>query len=163
MAANAEYQKQSALLKKRNKAYNEFCEQNDLKKRSERIAIAKWDRSQAEKARAAARKAEKSVAKSENGDKITTRRSDIQFFANKSIQKQSGRALKKSMKSWESRMEEHIMWLSNPKLHDRHWDEKTPQHQVGLLKHWQHEIETFRENIKEAKTELKKRGDYDDV
>lgn len=67
------------------------------------------------------------------------------------------------MKSWESRMEEHIMWLSSPKLHDRHWDEKTPQHQACLLKHWQHEIETFRENIKEAKTELKKRGDYDDV
>ena len=157
------YQKEAALLRKRNKSYNDFCEENGLKRKSERITIAQWDREQAAKARAAARKAEKSVAKSENGDKITTRQSNIQFFANKSIQKQSSRALKKSMKSWESRMEEHIMWLSNPKLHDRHWDEKTPQHQVGLLKHWQHEIETFRENIKEAKTELKKRGDYDDV
>lgn len=52
-----EYQKASALLQKRNKAYNDFCEENDLKKLNERITIAKWDRSQAAKARAAAKKA----------------------------------------------------------------------------------------------------------
>lgn len=52
-----EYQKASALLQKRNKAYNDFCEENNLKKLNERIAIAKWDRSQAAKARAAAKKA----------------------------------------------------------------------------------------------------------
>ena len=62
----AEYQKQAALLQKRNSAYNKFCEGNDLKKLNERITIAKWDRQQAAEARAAARKAEKSVAKSEN-------------------------------------------------------------------------------------------------
>jgi hypothetical protein len=51
-----EYQKKATLLQKRNKAYNEFCEQNDLKKLNERITIAKWDRKQAAQARAAARK-----------------------------------------------------------------------------------------------------------
>lgn len=51
--ANALYQKAAALLKKRNKAYNDFCEENGLKKRNERITIAKWDRAQAAKARAA--------------------------------------------------------------------------------------------------------------
>ena len=59
----AEYQKQAALLQKRNSAYNQFCEDNDLKKLNERITIAKWDRKQAAQARAAARKAEKSVEK----------------------------------------------------------------------------------------------------
>jgi len=54
--AEAEYQKQAALLLKRNRAYNEFCEENNLKKLHERITIAKWDRSQAAKARAAAKK-----------------------------------------------------------------------------------------------------------
>ena len=72
VAANAEYQKQSALLKKRNEAYNEFCEQNDLKKRSERIAIAKWDRSQAAKARAAARRHEKELEKQETFDRMVS-------------------------------------------------------------------------------------------
>lgn len=54
--AEAEYQKQATLLQKRNKAYNDFCEENGLKRKSERITIAKWDREQAAKARAAARK-----------------------------------------------------------------------------------------------------------
>lgn len=54
--AEAAYQRQAALLQKRNEAYNDFCEENNLKKLNERITIAKWDRSQAAKARAAAKK-----------------------------------------------------------------------------------------------------------
>ena len=156
--AEKAYQKQAALLQKRNQAYNQFCEDNNLKKLNERITIAKWDRSQAAKARAAAKKVQKSVAKySESG--TIKKKIDIQFFANKSIQKQSSRSLKKSMASWQDRMAEHTLWLSNPRLHDSHWDEKTPQHQAGLLRHWQHEIDTFKNNLKDAETELKKRGD----
>lgn len=55
----AEYQKKAALLQKQNEAYNDFCESTGLKKQHERIHIAKWDRSQAAKARAAARKYQK--------------------------------------------------------------------------------------------------------
>lgn len=51
-----EYQRKSALLARQNAAYNQFCESNNLRKRSDRIAIAKWDRTQAAKARAAAKK-----------------------------------------------------------------------------------------------------------
>ena len=102
------------------------------------------------------------VENSENGDIITTKGIGIQFFANKSIQKQSDRELRKSMSSWKSRLAEHTAWLSNPKLHDQYWDEKTPRHKAGLLKHWQHEIENFKNNLKEAEDELKKRGNYDD-
>ena len=53
-----EYQKSAALLQRQNKAYNEFCEENGLKKLQERLTIAKWDRSQAAKARAAAKRYE---------------------------------------------------------------------------------------------------------
>ena len=60
-AVETAYQKAAALLQKRNKAYNDFCEENNLKKLNERIAIAKWDRSQAAKARAAAAKREKNL------------------------------------------------------------------------------------------------------
>lgn len=52
----AEYQRKAALLQRQNKAYNQFCEETGLKKQHERIHIAKWDRSQAAKARAAAKK-----------------------------------------------------------------------------------------------------------
>ena len=51
-----EYQRKSALLQRQNQAYNQFCDDNGMKKQHERIHIAKWDRSQAAKARAAAKK-----------------------------------------------------------------------------------------------------------
>lgn len=50
------YQRKSALLSKQNQAYTDYCEQNGMKKLNDRIAIAKWDRKQAAKARGAAQK-----------------------------------------------------------------------------------------------------------
>lgn len=54
--AEEKYQRKAALLQKQNAAYNQYCKDNNLKKQSERISIAKWDRSQAAQARAAAKK-----------------------------------------------------------------------------------------------------------
>ena len=51
-----EYQKKATLLQKQNKAYNDFCKEKGVPTRADRISIAKWDRSQAAQARAAARK-----------------------------------------------------------------------------------------------------------
>lgn len=51
-----QYERTAALLQRQNAAYNAYCEDKDLKKRSDRISIAKWDRSEAAKARAAAKK-----------------------------------------------------------------------------------------------------------
>lgn len=51
-----EYQKKASLLMKQNTAYNEFCESNNLKRRSDRISIAQWDRKQAAQARGAAQR-----------------------------------------------------------------------------------------------------------
>lgn len=50
------YERKADLLQKQNAAYNQYCEENNLKKRSDRISIAKWDRSQAAKARSAAKR-----------------------------------------------------------------------------------------------------------
>ena len=72
------YQKKAQLLQKQNSAYNEYCKENGLKKRSERITIAKWDRKQAAAARAAAKKSEKGIASGAKRDKM-----DLQFFAKK--------------------------------------------------------------------------------
>lgn len=55
-ALEEKYLRKAALLQKQNAAYNQYCKDNDLKKRSDRISIAKWDRSQAAKARAAAKR-----------------------------------------------------------------------------------------------------------
>lgn len=50
------YQRKSALLQKQNKAYNDFCEQNDLKRLADRLEAAQWNREQASKARGAAQR-----------------------------------------------------------------------------------------------------------
>lgn len=52
------YQKKAALLKKQNEAYNNFCEENNLKRLSDRLQVARWDRQQAAKARGAAQRYE---------------------------------------------------------------------------------------------------------
>ena len=48
--------RKSYLLSRQNKAYNDFCVQNGLRKQSERLQIARWQREQAAKARGAARR-----------------------------------------------------------------------------------------------------------
>ncbi len=48
------YERTAALLRRQNDVYNKFCEENNLKRRHDRLAIARWNRSQAAKARAAA-------------------------------------------------------------------------------------------------------------
>ncbi len=52
-----EYNKAALKLQNYNKAYTAFCEANNLTKLNDRISIAKWTRSEAAKATAAARKA----------------------------------------------------------------------------------------------------------
>lgn len=52
----AAYQKKAELLQRQNKAYNDFCAENDLKRVDERLAVAGWNRKQAASATAAARK-----------------------------------------------------------------------------------------------------------
>lgn len=51
-----EYGKEALKLQNYNKAYNAFCNTNSLKKLSDRISVAKWNRSEAAKATAAVRK-----------------------------------------------------------------------------------------------------------
>lgn len=54
-----EYGKAARLLQKQNAAYNDFCDKNNLKRLSDRVSVAKWTRSEAAKATAAARKLNK--------------------------------------------------------------------------------------------------------
>lgn len=51
-----ELNRKSYLLQRQNKAYNEFCKANDLRTQQERLQIARWNREQAAKSRAAAKR-----------------------------------------------------------------------------------------------------------
>ena len=48
--------RKSYTLSKQNKAYKQFCKDNNLKEYAERLKVAKWDRQQAAKAEGAARR-----------------------------------------------------------------------------------------------------------
>ncbi len=48
--------RKSYLLSKQNRAYSEFCKENNLRPLNERLQIARWNREQAAKARGAARR-----------------------------------------------------------------------------------------------------------
>lgn len=50
------YQRKSALLQKQNRVYNDFCEENNLKRLADRLEVAKWNREQAARARGAAQR-----------------------------------------------------------------------------------------------------------
>lgn len=55
------YERKAYLLRKQNKAYNDFCKEHNLKKLSERIKIAQWDRQEAARATAAAQRRKKEL------------------------------------------------------------------------------------------------------
>lgn len=55
--------RKSYLLQRQNKAYNEFCKENDLRTQQERLQIARWNREQASKARGAAKRYENAKGK----------------------------------------------------------------------------------------------------
>lgn len=54
-----QYQKKAFLLQKQNKAYNDFCAENNLRRLDDRVSIAQWDRKQASAARGAAMREKK--------------------------------------------------------------------------------------------------------
>ena len=55
------YRNKAALLKRQNEQYNEFCRENGMKRLDDRLKIAEWNRSEAARASAAAREAERAV------------------------------------------------------------------------------------------------------
>lgn len=58
-----ELDRKSYLLQRQNKAYNEFCKENDLRTQQERLQIARWNREKAAKARGAAKRHENAKGK----------------------------------------------------------------------------------------------------
>ena len=91
------------------------------------------------------------------GGKRDVEKVDFQFFANKGIKKQNNRELNKSILSWEANIKKHRAKIENPAKYDAEWHKKTKQQQAGLIRHWEKEIKTSEENVKEAKEELKRR------
>ena len=106
----------------------------------------------------------KSVAKpvsdgiiKKNEDKL---KMNLQLFAESDIKNQESGSLKRAIRKYEKRIEEHESYLENPKAHCSDWDTKMTCEQEGLKRHWKKEIRNFNQAIQDRIDELKERGDY---
>lgn len=99
----------------------------------------------------------KSVILSAKNTKLNT---NIQFFAEKDLARQSTASLKKGIKSLEERIAVHKQKIEHPEVYAERWAEMDERAKKGTLRHWKKEIEDFQESIENRKNELKKRGDF---
>ncbi len=83
---------------------------------------------------------------------------NMQFFANKNIPKMTDNELKKSIRSWQQRIDEHKAYINNPITHCDNWEIFDERYQFGLIRHWEHEIKTMQADIDAAIKELERRG-----
>ena len=94
--------------------------------------------------------------------KGSTLKMDLQFFAEKDIKNQQSGSLKREIRKYQERIEEHEAKIKNPKEIYPEWDTYDPRYQEGLKRHWNKEIRNFKQSIQDRVDELKERGDYDE-
>lgn len=107
-----------------------------------------------------------SIAKSSDSGIIKrkggTLKLDLQFFAEKDIKNQQSGSLKRAIRKYQARIEEHEAKIKKPKEIYPEWDTYDPRYQDGLKRHWNKEIRNFKQSIQDRVDELKERGDYDE-
>lgn len=87
---------------------------------------------------------------------------DLQFFSEKDIENQESGSLKRAIRKYRLRIDEHRDKIQNPQKYVSNWDLLDEKRQTGLIKHWNKEIRNFEQSISDRIEELKKRGDYDE-
>jgi len=83
---------------------------------------------------------------------------DLQLFAEKNLENQTSNQLRKGIRTFQKRIEEHWAKINNPLAsYPDFYDE--PDKQEGRIGHWLHEIKNFNESIQNRVDELEKRGE----
>ena len=82
---------------------------------------------------------------------------NLQFFAEKGIDKQSNQNLRKGIKSLQMRVSEHLEKIQNPRSVYDDWDDVPDVVRQGRINHWKKEIDKFNEGIKNRQKELNRR------
>ena len=104
-------------------------------------------------------KGKKSVSKRDADEPGKLLRISLQFFAEKDLSLQSPSNLRKGIRQLEKKIQEHENNLADPKIKWKDWDSFSEERKAGELRHWQKEIENFKESINNRYDELKKRGE----
>ncbi len=78
------------------------------------------------------------------------------------LYRQDSSSLKRSIRKYQKRIDEHNDKISNPQKYVSNWESLDDRNKEGLLKHWKKEINNFSDSIQRREDELKRRGDYDE-
>ena len=84
---------------------------------------------------------------------------NLQLFAERDLANQTSNQLRKGIRSFKKRIEEHWAKIENPAKYCDDWNSYDNEHREGLIWHWQHEIRNFTRCIDDRIDELKKRGE----
>lgn len=101
----------------------------------------------------------KSLAKTGKSSKI---KANLQYFAEKDIKNQESSSLKRAIKKYQKRIDEHNEKIKNPEKYVEDWQSLSSMKQEGLKRHWNKEIRNFNNSIDDRVAELKERGDFDE-
>lgn len=83
---------------------------------------------------------------------------DLQLFAEQNLKNQTPAQLRKGIRAFQKRTEEHLAKINNQSAsYPDFYDE--PDKQDGRIAHWLHEIKNFNESIQNRVEELKQRGE----
>ena len=85
-------------------------------------------------------------------------RFDLQLFTEDAIERQTSNQLRKGIRSLQKKIAIHEFKIANPWTSYSDWFAE-PEKQHGRLRHWQHEIQRFKESVQNRIDELKKRGE----
>ena len=86
---------------------------------------------------------------------------NLQLFAEKNLKNQTSNQLRKGIRAFQKRIEEHLAKINNPSAsYPDFYNE--PDKQAGRIAHWLHEIKNFNESIQNRIDELEKRGENHD-
>lgn len=83
---------------------------------------------------------------------------DLQCFAERNLSNQTPNQLRKGIRAFQKRIDEHQAKISEPWKSYSDWFSE-PDKQQGRIEHWRKEIENFKESIKNRIDELAKRGE----
>lgn len=162
----AEYTR--AELKEIEDSYRKYQKEQYAKRQEERFGrLARYSLDEENRKRYQRKENEwKSVAKDSDSGIMETSEGpltmNLQFFAESDIFRQESNSLKRAIRKYEKRIEEHEAYLKNPVEHCYDWNEKSIEEQEGLKRHWKKEIRNFNKSIQNRVEELKRRGDYDE-
>lgn len=139
-AAGLDTSESAAKIRQWQNTQRDFLKQTGLKRQNAREQVAKTVRS--------------GIIKTKG---VSMKNIGLQFFAAPSFKNQRDSGLRKSIRSYMQRIQEHEEKIRHPERYVSDWESYSEEHKSGLIKHWRKEINNFTEQLEAAQKEARER------